>query len=299
MSRFNGLGREIALSYLCLVSQDMIKEKWNASDAMSHEAVLANQEDPLIDFYNGGRGGLDRVRNCLHFYLSSVGAATEIGNHDLVDRKRDKEVYRAIDSDIFQPRNLKLVREETELESIMAAVDENEQTPEDRFFSVLYDRPTQDPKTPAIERAMELAMPIVHSSMRDLYLTLAKKGRYGSLASMKNEHLIDTVYSEARKGIFNKLAQGVQLTSDDEVNKFLARQGLKEQRIVGKKVERALGRLNSKEREVIVKRYGLAGSEFHTLEEVGSILDTTRERARQIEIKAIRKLKQLGDRRPE
>jgi RNA polymerase sigma factor (sigma-70 family) len=299
MSRFNGLGREIALSYLCLVSQDMIKEKWNASDATSHKAVLANQEDPLIGFYYGGRGGLDRVRNCLHFYLSFAGAAREIGNHDLVDRQRDKEVYRVINSDIFQPRNLKLVRERTGLESIMAAADEIHQTPEERFFSVLYDQPTQNSRIPVIDRALEMAMPLVHASMRDLYLTLARKGRYGGLASMKNEHLIDTVYSEARNGIFNKLAQGIQLTRDDEVNKFLAREELKKRRVAGEQVDRALGRLNSREREVIVKRHGLAEGYFHTLEEVGSILEITRERVRQIEIKAFRKLKHLGDRRPE
>ncbi|MCI0469562.1 MAG: sigma-70 family RNA polymerase sigma factor, partial [Nitrospirae bacterium] len=52
-----------------------------------------------------------------------------------------------------------------------------------------------------------------------------------------------------------------------------------------------LGSLSIKEESVIRKRYGL-GEDFPlTLEEVGNDLEVTRERIRQIELKAIRKLK--------
>jgi RNA polymerase primary sigma factor len=56
-------------------------------------------------------------------------------------------------------------------------------------------------------------------------------------------------------------------------------------------IERVLCTLNSKEAEIIRRRFGI-GEEFPmTLEELGQELDVTRERIRQIEIKAIRKLK--------
>ncbi|MGH7140171.1 MAG: sigma-70 family RNA polymerase sigma factor, partial [Pirellulales bacterium] len=52
----------------------------------------------------------------------------------------------------------------------------------------------------------------------------------------------------------------------------------------------ALGELNYREREIIRLRYGLADGYSYTLEEVGKIFSVTRERVRQIEAKAVRKL---------
>jgi len=52
----------------------------------------------------------------------------------------------------------------------------------------------------------------------------------------------------------------------------------------------ALSALNYREREIIRLRYGLADGYAYTLEEVGKIFSVTRERVRQIEAKAVRKL---------
>ena len=54
---------------------------------------------------------------------------------------------------------------------------------------------------------------------------------------------------------------------------------------------KALGRLGSRERAVLKMRFGLDGQREHTLEEVGHALNVTRERVRQIESKALRKLR--------
>ncbi len=51
-----------------------------------------------------------------------------------------------------------------------------------------------------------------------------------------------------------------------------------------------LGMLSDREREIIRLRYGLADGSTYTLEEVGKIFSVTRERVRQIEAKAVRKL---------
>jgi len=53
----------------------------------------------------------------------------------------------------------------------------------------------------------------------------------------------------------------------------------------------ALANLDQREREVLVMRYGLEDGRPLTLEEVGKKLGVTRERARQIETKALRKLR--------
>ena len=50
--------------------------------------------------------------------------------------------------------------------------------------------------------------------------------------------------------------------------------------------------LNYREREIVRLRYGLADGYSYTLEEVGKIFSVTRERVRQIESKAVRKLQQ-------
>jgi RNA polymerase primary sigma factor len=61
-------------------------------------------------------------------------------------------------------------------------------------------------------------------------------------------------------------------------------------------IARALEGLNYREREIIRLRFGLADGYAYTLEEVGSIFDVTRERVRQIEAKAVEKLRQpVGD----
>ena len=55
-----------------------------------------------------------------------------------------------------------------------------------------------------------------------------------------------------------------------------------------------LARLNDRERAVIVMRYGLGNTEPKTLDEVGRHLNVTRERIRQIESKAIAKMRHPG-----
>ena len=57
------------------------------------------------------------------------------------------------------------------------------------------------------------------------------------------------------------------------------------------RVGKVLRTLTPKEREIIVKRFGLEGESEQTLEEVGQSIGVTRERIRQIESKALRRLR--------
>ncbi|MFO0752544.1 MAG: RNA polymerase sigma factor RpoD [Thermodesulfovibrionales bacterium] len=56
-------------------------------------------------------------------------------------------------------------------------------------------------------------------------------------------------------------------------------------------IDKILCTLSPKEEMVIRKRFGIGEENPHTLEEVGQAFDVTRERIRQIQVKAIRKLK--------
>jgi RNA polymerase primary sigma factor len=62
------------------------------------------------------------------------------------------------------------------------------------------------------------------------------------------------------------------------------------QDLLRSRIADVLGALNYREREIIRLRYGLADGYTYTLEEVGKIFSVTRERVRQIEAKAVRKL---------
>jgi RNA polymerase primary sigma factor len=64
-----------------------------------------------------------------------------------------------------------------------------------------------------------------------------------------------------------------------------AREMLREQ------VKNALAVLSERERQVLELRFGLVDGKDHTLEEVGQHFNVTRERIRQIEAKALRKLR--------
>jgi RNA polymerase primary sigma factor len=57
-------------------------------------------------------------------------------------------------------------------------------------------------------------------------------------------------------------------------------------------IDEVLGSLNYREREIIRLRYGLSDGYTYTLSEVGKIFSVTRERIRQIESEALRKLQQ-------
>jgi RNA polymerase nonessential primary-like sigma factor len=74
-------------------------------------------------------------------------------------------------------------------------------------------------------------------------------------------------------------------TQDPE--KLLHREDLQSQ------IEIWLSDLNDKQREVVERRFGLNGREISTLEEVGSDIGVTRERVRQIQVEALRRLRVL------
>jgi RNA polymerase primary sigma factor len=59
-------------------------------------------------------------------------------------------------------------------------------------------------------------------------------------------------------------------------------------------IEEVLNKLTGREREVLRMRFGLDDGYARTLEEVGSRLHVTRERVRQIELRALKKLRHFG-----
>lgn len=77
----------------------------------------------------------------------------------------------------------------------------------------------------------------------------------------------------------------ISVELEDSVEKKIDQSALK------KSIEQALNTLTDREKQVISLRYGLIDDQIMTLEEVGIKFHVTRERVRQIEAKALRKLK--------
>ena len=66
------------------------------------------------------------------------------------------------------------------------------------------------------------------------------------------------------------------------------------ERILAAQVRAILGDLSPKERKILEMRHGLMDGIYHTLEEVGREFGVTRERIRQIEAKALEKIRTHG-----
>jgi RNA polymerase primary sigma factor len=133
---------------------------------------------------------------------------------------------------------------------------------------------------------------------RELYQDLGREPTYRELAEKMGttprkirEYLkisqeplsLETPIGEEKDNRLGDFVEDKLVKSPEEqiVNKYFKEQ-----------MHSILGILSPREREIIKLRFGLDSEYPHTLEEVGQIFKVTRERIRQIEAKAIRKLRQ-------
>tara|TARA_Y100001951_G_C11219703_1_gene227998 strand:- start:384 stop:848 length:465 start_codon:yes stop_codon:yes gene_type:complete len=108
---------------------------------------------------------------------------------------------------------------------------------------------------------------------RKINAVLAEKGK------KRRPDLLDTVETVPLEYAHNLAVDG--LTSEDTV--FLSE--------LKKKVTKVLATLTPREERVLRKRFGIGLKRDYTLEEVGAEFNVTRDRTRQIEAKALRKLR--------
>jgi len=89
-------------------------------------------------------------------------------------------------------------------------------------------------------------------------------------------------HDEERRRLEDTIEDGVMKSPEEVTTRLLLKEDL----------ENVLNTLNPRERDVLRLRYGLDDGRVRTLEEIGNVFSVTRERIRQIEAKALRKLRQ-------
>ncbi len=118
------------------------------------------------------------------------------------------------------------------------------------------------------------------------YLNLSIKKLETILNATNTPLSLDAIYGQSDEdGSLKNLVEDLSTSKPDL---------LTENNLLLKDIHNVLKNLGPRERDIIVLRFGLDNGINRTYEEVGRLVGITRERTRQIELKALRTLKQLS-----
>ncbi|MFH0771640.1 MAG: sigma-70 family RNA polymerase sigma factor [Candidatus Omnitrophota bacterium] len=122
--------------------------------------------------------------------------------------------------------------------------------------------------------------PTVAEIAKSMKITVKKAGEIDNITSQATS--LETPVGEDNNGTLMDLIEDVKAVSPkDEILNYFQKE----------KIEDLLKKMNKREREVLSLRFGLKDTAVHTLEEVAKHFNVTRERVRQIEELALRKLR--------
>lgn len=127
--------------------------------------------------------------------------------------------------------------------------------------------------------AIELAE-LLEMTLEEVKATMANSGKHVSMDAPLNESAGDATMLDVIKNDDTPDPLSALITDSLRIE-----------------IERSLDGLSIREADVVRLYFGLNGNQPHTLEEIGQKFDLTRERARQIKEKAIRRLKHTGSNR--
>jgi RNA polymerase primary sigma factor len=142
--------------------------------------------------------------------------------------------------------------------------------PMSRFRSVTRELTQKNGREPTLEETAEAAKTSIADARKILQMTRFPISLDRPVGNSDDSHFGDLIPDESASNP-SDLAQNENLR---------------------KRLHKVLKTLSYREREIIKLRYGLGDGYCYTLEEVGHIFKVTRERIRQIEAKAVRKLQQ-------
>ena len=134
------------------------------------------------------------------------------------------------------------------------------------------------PAPEEVAEEMEIEVAKVHHIMQIDQITVSLETPVKNDSDEGKSTLGDFISNENANGDFVE-------SPDEEANRRLLRN----------QIEDVLDALSDKERRILEMRHGLIDGIFHTLEEVGKEFGVTRERIRQIEAKALEKIRNSDD----
>lgn len=105
-----------------------------------------------------------------------------------------------------------------------------------------------------------------------------------TLTATKNVDSIDEIYDDSSRPVIETISQDNCLSPEQEL----------EQNNMNQHLNRWLDHLTDNQRTVISMRFGLRGYDASTLESIGEQIGLTRERVRQIQIEAMKKLAKIA-----
>ncbi len=111
---------------------------------------------------------------------------------------------------------------------------------------------------------------------------ISEKEIEASYEIFQKEFSLDRPFTESEKRSWEEILEQKALPSPEE---YVKRERIKE------KIQEALEELDDKEKKIITLYYGLEDDIPRTLEEIGKIIDVSRERVRQIKERALIKLR--------
>jgi len=128
-----------------------------------------------------------------------------------------------------------------------------------------------------------------------LNLDIDNKDYYYKISKNKNNHLVQQKVDRPLSSKYDvmRLSTIESLNTIDEVSPVIVNDCLEEvkRQELKEVMSTVLSSLTPREERVLRLRFGLNLNKDYTLEEVGKIINVNRERVRQIEAKALRKLK--------
>ena len=127
----------------------------------------------------------------------------------------------------------------------------------------------------------EYRMPTNEEVAEGLGLTLSKARDLRESVDMLSTVSLETPVGEEEDSTVGDFIASDELSTEDEFLKTA----------LAEEIDNMLDTLNKREKNVIIMRFGLDGSAPKTLEECGVYYGITRERVRQIEAKALRKMR--------
>lgn len=117
------------------------------------------------------------------------------------------------------------------------------------------------------------------------YLNYSLEKVRGILGAIINTESLDILYDESNRPIIESIAD----SDSEEPERAMINHNMSTH------IEKAITCLNDKEKQILIMRFGLFGNDTKTITQIAHILCYTRERIRQIQMEAFKKMKDAFD----